>query len=147
MTCAPTVQGHSGGWDTSPPDELYVQSILQVDDSLGRIMDAIRTNADLNGHTVIILTADHGGLGTGHSDASDPETYTIPFLVWFGDGNPTHDLYAFNPTSRTDPGTGRPLDAQAAPHQISLCETQTVAIWPWTCSACHPFPTRWLMQR
>ncbi|TWU27741.1 hypothetical protein [Bythopirellula polymerisocia] len=58
--------------------------------------------------TIIILTADHGGTGTGHGTATTRANYTIPVLVWGSGVAPSADLYVLNPNSRLNPGTGRP---------------------------------------
>ena len=62
--------------------------------------------AESREHTLVVVTADHGGLGPGHSDPRKFADYRMPFLVW-GPGVPAGaDLYALNPTY-ADPGSLR----------------------------------------
>ena len=57
-------------------------------------------------HTLVVVTADHGGIGPSHSDPRKFADYRIPFLVW-GPGVPAGvDLYDLNPTY-ADPGSLR----------------------------------------
>ena len=119
----PDAAGHSSGWMGT----AYLDSIKQVDGYLGQIMAAIRANPVLYGHTAIILTADHGGTGTGHSAASVPTNYTIPFLVWLSDDQGYTDLYSLNLATRTDPLTGRP-NKEANPQPIRNAEAGNLAL-------------------
>lgn len=100
----PDGAGHGSGWGST----TYYNAIGTVDGYLGQIFNLIDTNTTLNGHTSVILTADHGGSGFDHSDASLALDYTIPFYVWGADVT-AGDLYAMNAATRLDPGTGRPL--------------------------------------
>ena len=100
----PDSAGHASGWGSSAWDE----SIKDVDDYIGEILALIEGDGQLNGNTVIILTSDHGGTGTGHSSASDAANYTIPLLVWGSGVSAGADLYALNTGTRLDPGTSRP---------------------------------------
>ena len=95
--------GHTHGWGSEP----YNEALITIDGYLGRIMDLIATNPALKGRTDLIVTADHGGAGKDHSDATKPIDYTIPFYVW-GTGITPCDLYALNTGTRKDPGAGRP---------------------------------------
>jgi hypothetical protein len=96
--------GHSYGWGSSQ----YNTAIATVDGYLGQLFGVIENSSSpLKGKTAIVLSADHGGNGTGHSDATNSLNYTIPFYVW-GAGVGHGDLYAFNTDSRTNPGTNRP---------------------------------------
>jgi hypothetical protein len=53
----------------------------------------------------LVVTADHGGEGAGHSDHTVAANYTIPFFV-VGPGIPGDtDLYRLS--GRTDPGIER----------------------------------------
>jgi hypothetical protein len=104
--------GHGVGWGT--PD--YMSAIETIDGYLGQLFNLVETDDDLAGKTAIVLSADHGGIGTGHSTASNPANYTIPFYVW-GDGVAHGDLYAYNTGTRTNPLTTRP-DYNAAGQPI-----------------------------
>lgn len=95
--------GHSQGWGS----EAYNACLVTMDGYLGRIMDLIATHPVLKGKTDLIVTADHGGAGKDHADASKPVDYTIPFYVW-GAGVTPGDLYLLNPATRQSPGSGRP---------------------------------------
>ncbi len=109
----PDGEGHSSGWMSTP----YYNVVIEIDGLIGRIFDLIDDDPRLSGKTAVILTADHGGTGDGHSDETVPGHYTIPFYVW-GPGIPAGaDLYALNQSSRFDPGTARP-DYQILPQPI-----------------------------
>ncbi len=62
--------GHSTGWMS----ETYLFEISNTDSAVGRILDALPEN------TTVILTADHGGHGTGHG-SNIPEDMTIPWII------------------------------------------------------------------
>lgn len=101
----PDTAGHASGWGSV----AYKNSVIACDAALGQIFTTITNNPVMNGHTAIILTADHGGNGNDHSNAADPLDYTIPFDVWGPGVTAGADLYAINPGVRFDPGTTRPL--------------------------------------
>jgi len=100
----PDDAGHSYGWGSA----AYNDSVKAVDGYLGSVLNLVEANDTLRGKTVIILTADHGGDGTGHSTASERVNYTVPFFVWGLGVSANADLYGLNPATRLDPGTGRP---------------------------------------
>jgi hypothetical protein len=104
----PDLTAHAKGWDVTP-GSAYLKAVGEVDAALGRILDAIEGTDGLRGRTALILTADHGGGAPfkSHDQAHMWVDYVIPFLVWTG-GAPRADLYALNPTTRRDPGLGRP---------------------------------------
>lgn len=115
--------GHSFGWDSQP----YFESVMRVDGLLGLICGLIDSHPLLAGTTWIILTADHGGNGTDHGNASDPLNYTIPLYVW-GPAVPAGaDLYWLNAASRRSPGTGRP-DYGAIPQPIRNGEAANLSL-------------------
>jgi hypothetical protein len=96
--------GHAYGWES--PE--YYAALVGIDGLLGALFNLMDTDPDLAASTAIVLTADHGGTGTDHSDATVPADYTIPLYVW-GRGIPAGaDLYALNEMSRLDPADGRP---------------------------------------
>lgn len=58
----------------------YYTSVEKSDELLGVVMKAIK-DAGIEDETVVIISADHGGLGKGHGGESLQEI-EIPFLVW-----------------------------------------------------------------
>ncbi len=96
--------GGASGWGT--PE--YFTAIRAVDGYLGTILNTIQSSPTLNGHTAVILTADHGGTGTDHSNAANPLNYTIPFVAWGAGVSAGRDLYAINNGTRQNPGASRP---------------------------------------
>ena len=122
----PDSTGHAYGW-SNDPGSAYAATIADVDATLGRILDAIAADVSSAGTTALILTADHGGSGSGHYDTSDPATYTIPFAVWRCDSQPKADLYSLNP-GRVDPGTTSPPDPPSAGQPIRNGGAANVAL-------------------
>lgn len=96
--------GHASGWGSA----AYNDAIKKTDGHLGRVLNLIETSPALRGNTLIVLTADHGGRGTGHSTIDEPLDYTIPFYAWGPDVGRAADLYALNPATRANPGGARP---------------------------------------
>ncbi|MEX0979136.1 MAG: alkaline phosphatase family protein [Pirellulales bacterium] len=119
----PDSAGHDTGWGSAAWDTV----VQNVDGYLGDLFDLIENDAGLVGDTVIIVTADHGGSGTGHGTASSAANYTIPVLVWGPGVSAGADLYSLNPTTRLNPGTGRP-DYTAAGQPIRNGDTGNLAL-------------------
>ena len=67
--------GHDAGHGTL----AYYQSVSKADSLIGRIMNAIRTSGQAE-NAVVIITADHGGLGKGHGGHSAAEM-NIPWII------------------------------------------------------------------
>lgn len=105
--------GHASGWGSA----AWNSAVRTVDGYLGDIFALVEGDPILRGRTWIIVSADHGGSGTGHSDPADPANYVIPFFVWGAGVAPGADLYALNAAVRADPGGGRP-DYNAVPQPI-----------------------------
>jgi Type I phosphodiesterase / nucleotide pyrophosphatase len=96
--------GHASGWSST----AYANALRTLDDQLAQLFALIESDPVLDGHTLLILSADHGGTGSDHSNATLAANYTIPFFVW-GDGvEPGSDLYALNAHTRADPSSARP---------------------------------------
>ena len=95
--------GHDQGWGS----DAWLSTLDTIDEWIGRI--AKFANAwDTSEPFALVVTADHGGIDHGHSDATLPVDYTIPFYV-VGPGIPLgSDLYALTGTERVDPGNTRP---------------------------------------
>lgn len=99
----PDMAGHGQGWSTDPTS-AYATALKSVDTALGNIIAAIKANPTLNGHTTILITADHGGHDHGHSDTADYLNYTIPLYAWGAGVTPGEDIYNLNLSTRTAPG-------------------------------------------
>jgi hypothetical protein len=95
--------GHAFGWGSA----AYNQAISTVDGFLADVLRLVETNAKLAGHTTVIITTDHGGIGLNHGESELVDNYRIPVFVW-GAGVGRGDLYAMNPQSRAEPGDQRP---------------------------------------
>jgi hypothetical protein len=100
---APDSAGHAKTWGS--PE--YNDSIKQVDAALGKLLAFVDSDERFKGESALILSADHGGTGLGHSFPTNPLNYTIPFYVW-GAGVAHGDLYELNRSSRVDPETSSP---------------------------------------
>jgi hypothetical protein len=95
----PDVAGHEHGW-MSPE---YRKAVRQSDYLVGRVLGTISATAESLDHTLVIVTADHGGIGPSHSERRKLANYRVPFLAC-GPGVPAGvDLYDLNPTY-ADPG-------------------------------------------
>ncbi|WP_373511210.1 alkaline phosphatase family protein [Persicitalea sp.] len=67
--------GHDAGHGTP----TYYQSVTKADLLVGRIMNAIRASGKAN-ETVVLITADHGGVDKGHGGNSAAEM-NIPWII------------------------------------------------------------------
>ncbi|MGH3348502.1 MAG: alkaline phosphatase family protein [Nocardioides sp.] len=99
---SPDVAGHDHGFMSSE----YLDAVRSVDVEIGRLLDAVDADPEIADSLAIVLTADHGGLGSSHSSPSSPENYRIPFAAW-GAGTSSGDLYERN-SDFLDPGTTQP---------------------------------------
>ena len=68
--------GHEFGHGTAE----YYKSVEKSDELLAQVMEAI-TSSEMADETVVIISADHGGLGKGHGGETLKEM-EIPFIVW-----------------------------------------------------------------
>ncbi|GAA3181375.1 hypothetical protein GCM10010531_39460 [Blastococcus jejuensis] len=102
--------GHQYGYMS----DQYVAEVARTDGFIGDLLDTIAADPDLAAHTVVIVTSDHGGLGTSHADATAEVNYTVPFFAWGAGVSDGADLYALNP-DRADPGSGRPAYVAVPP--------------------------------
>ncbi|WP_344803819.1 alkaline phosphatase family protein [Microlunatus ginsengisoli] len=98
----PDVAGHAHGF----MGKDYLAAVRQTDRLLGQVIATIDERPTLRRHTVVVLTADHGGLGASHDDPTKIADYRIPLVVW-GSGVAANDLYRLNP-GFVDPGRSRP---------------------------------------
>lgn len=107
----PDSAGHTTNWSLEPTSD-YMNAVRNVDVELGRILNLVVNDPELLDSTVIILTADHGGIFGQNfhlllrsEDLLD--SGIVPFYV-FGANYPTGDLYALNNDSAVDPGDSHP---------------------------------------
>ena len=71
--------GHTCGF--SPTAACYIAAIENADGQIGQILSAMHARPNFaNEDWLVIVTSDHGGLGTDHSGGL-PEQRTIPFIV------------------------------------------------------------------
>jgi predicted AlkP superfamily pyrophosphatase or phosphodiesterase len=95
--------GHSRGF----MGKRYLDAVEHTDRLLGRILDAVAARPALRRHTLVLLTADHGGSGGPTHDApSDLQNFRIPFMAWGPGVAPGRNLYGLNPDFRS-PGDSR----------------------------------------
>jgi hypothetical protein len=99
---APDTAGHAHGWN-SP---AYLRAVRATDRRLGQILQTINGHARLRRHLVLLVTADHGGTGKDHGDATRLVNYRVPFLVWGPTVTPGAELYELNP-DYANPGRRR----------------------------------------
>jgi len=76
----PDIAGHSTGWGS--PE--YLDSLLACDRGVALLRAAV-AEAGAASRAVFLVTADHGGHGTGHG-TTDPLDMTIPWIA-YGPGN------------------------------------------------------------
>lgn len=98
--------GHWAGWDLDQ-NSLYMMTVQQIDRNIGKILETIDREPFLAGRTVIVLTSDHGGMGTDHDAVTKHENFRIPLLIWGKGVARGKDLYKMNNDIRQDPGQNR----------------------------------------
>jgi arylsulfatase A-like enzyme len=86
--------GHSEGWMSN----LQFEAVRHADKCLGTLVDAVHA-AGLDGETLFILSADHGGHGHNHSGKIQ-EDRLIPWIAWGPGVRPGHKIIA--PISTVD---------------------------------------------
>ena len=84
----------------------YLDAVQSTDRLLGRILNTVAAGPALRRHTLVLLTADHGGSGAGHYSASKLQNYRIPFMAWGPGVAAGASLYSLNPGFRS-PGASR----------------------------------------
>ncbi len=99
---APDNAGHAHGWKS----RAYLNAVRATDRRLGQIVRTINGHPRLRDHLVLLVTADHGGTGKDHSNATRLVNYRIPFIVWGRTVARGADLYGLNP-DYANPGDQR----------------------------------------
>jgi len=105
----PDTVGHGDNWLTP----TYASAVRVTDGFVGQVLNMIAATPALAGRTAIVLTADHGGTGSAHSDQANVLNYRIPFYVWGPDVTRGGDLYEFSLLTRLHPGATRPAYSAA----------------------------------
>jgi predicted AlkP superfamily pyrophosphatase or phosphodiesterase len=98
----PDQAGHAHGF----MGKRYLTAVRQTDRLLGQILDTIDGRAALRRHTLVVLTADHGGSGGTHGTNSRLANYRVPFMAWGPGVAAGRNLYRLNSTYRS-PGSAR----------------------------------------
>lgn len=102
--------GHSTGF--SPSNSAYMQMVEDVDAWVGRVMDALEARPDYaNEEWLILLTTDHGGLGTSHGGNSDEERH----IWWIASGKNVQQKQYFG----TDPGSYTMNNNPVVPEKVT----------------------------
>jgi hypothetical protein len=118
----PDTAGHATGWGNA----AWNNAVKTVDTDLGVVLDYVNDNAAVAGRTMIVLTADHGGTGTDHTDAANPANHVVPFILWGPGVEGGTDLYSLA-ANRVDPGNTRP-DYNAANPPIRNGDSSNLAL-------------------
>ena len=98
----PDRAGHAHGF----MGKQYIGAVKRTDVLLGRILKTVDHRPALRRHTLVILTADHGGSGASHYQARKLQNFRIPFMAWGPGVSAGRDLYSINRTFRS-PGNYR----------------------------------------
>lgn len=119
----PDGTGHAHGWESTE----YLDAIRLADSRVGQILDLVDAHTELQGNTHVLLTSDHGGMGTSHADTELLINAQIPMFAWGPTATAGADLYTLNGTSRLNPGTSLP-DHSATPQPIRNGDVGNLAL-------------------
>lgn len=95
--------GHKNGFMS----KSYLAAVARANTLLGKMLTTVQSSRTLRASTSVILTADHGGQGVSHTDASKAANYKVPFYTWGRGVAVGAPLYGKNPDRRY-PYTRRP---------------------------------------
>lgn len=84
--------GHAEGFLS----EAHLAAVKEADRLVGRLVKAVVARQRLRRHVTLIVTADHGGSGSSHGNATSPANFRIPFIVWGAGVKAGADLYDLN---------------------------------------------------
>jgi hypothetical protein len=104
----PDDAGHARGWNSA----AYLDAVRATDRRLSRIVRTINGHSRLKQHLALLVTADHGGMGKSHGDATRQVNYRVPFVVWGPTVARGASLYELNPDYE-NPGDRRTTYAAA----------------------------------
>jgi hypothetical protein len=111
----PNVIGKAYGFKS----EQYAAAVAEADRLVGRVQDAISASPRLDGHTLLVVTANRGGTRKHVNPTTVRAVYRVPLLVTGPGVLAGGDLYAMNPTY-TDPGGANPGYAAGRPIRNAL---------------------------
>lgn len=115
------VDGAGHGFGYSPNIPEYTAAIEQVDALIGPVIDAINNRPTIDDENwVIILSTDHGGLGSSHGGSS-PEEKTI-FVIVSGDNVPNE---AIVPVSDQAPVSPAAFALNGSDNYASILDNET----------------------
>jgi hypothetical protein len=97
----------------------YAAALTATDRLVGRVRAAIAANPKLDGHTLLIVTANRGGSGSHARGTTVPAVYRVPLLVTGPGVLAGGDLYAMNPEN-TNPGGTNPGYGSGGPIRTAL---------------------------
>lgn len=107
----PDDAGHQHGFLSA----AYLDAAERADRLLGKVVTTIEARPKLRKHLTLVVTADHGGKGTGHYDPAKAVNFRVPFVAWGIGVSAGSDLYDLNDDYR-DPGSRRTrYDAKRPP--------------------------------
>jgi hypothetical protein len=98
----PDRAGHADGFLST----AYLDAVKHSSRLVGRVLRTINASPTLAGHTIVVLTSEHGGVKKSHTDPNLLENYRVPFLVWGPGVAQGANLYDLNP-HYTPPGSSR----------------------------------------
>jgi len=98
----PDRAGHADGFLSTE----YLDAVKHTSRLVGRVLRTINDSPTLAGHTIVVLTSEHGGVKKSHTDPTLLGNYRVPFLVWGPGVAQGKNLYELNP-HYTPPGTSR----------------------------------------
>lgn len=130
--------GHSTGF--SPLNPAYINAIQTVDGHVGSIISALQSRPNFVAEDwIILITTDHGGIGTGHGGNTNTERK----IWWIGSGN---NPVANQLTNVVDPGSiavgnFNPALAEGNPSQDDIAVTALDHLFRGT--QCDPFNPAW----
>ncbi len=92
--------GHANGFSINNPE--YMDEIEQVDAHIGNVISALNARASLNQENwLIVVSTDHGGLGSSHGGGSYEERNI--FIVFSGDDYANEELSVVYESTDSDP--------------------------------------------
>ncbi|MEZ6101807.1 MAG: alkaline phosphatase family protein [Pirellulaceae bacterium] len=108
--------GHGNGWGGA----AYQQAIRNVDAHIGDIVQAVKTRPGyISGEEnwLIMVTADHGGIGTSHSAGQGPVNWKVPIIL---SGSTFPDNSVLVPGTLRDLAPTALVHLGVAPHTLQL---------------------------